>query len=66
MNERLKAYIDKCGRAPVDEAKLDDLRKQMEQAVPEIAASIKQREEFAAELRLSASRTTEADRKKPG
>ena len=65
MDERLRAYIDKCGRAAVDDAQLNDLRKQMAEAVPEIAESIRQREEFAAELRLSASRSTESDRKKP-
>ena len=64
MNERLKRYVEKCGRATVDEAKLDDLRRRMELAIPEIAESIRQREELAAELRISASRTTESDRKK--
>ena len=64
MDKRLKAYLTECGPAPIDETKLDDLRKQMEQAVPEIAESIRQREEFAAELRLSASRSTKSDRKK--
>ena len=64
MNERLMRYVEKCGRATVDETKLDDLRRHMELAVPEIAESIRQREELAAELRISASRTTESDRKK--
>ena len=60
MNENLKAYLDKCGRATVDEAKLDELRREMEQAVPEIAESIRQREELAAELRIAASKAADS------
>ena len=40
MNQRLKAYLDRCGRATMDDTILDDLRKEMEQAVPEIAQTI--------------------------
>ena len=60
MNPQLKAYLEKCGRATVDETMLDHLRREMEQAVPEIAESIRQREELAAELRISASRTAKS------
>ena len=60
MNQNLKAYLDKCGRATVDEAKLDELRREMEQAVPEIAESIRQREELAAELRIAASKAADS------
>ena len=41
---------------------LDDLRKQLKQAVPEIAESIRQREELAFELRISASKTVQSRR----
>ena len=64
MNQRLKAYLDKCGRATMDDTILDDLRKEMEQAVPEIAQTIRRREQLAAELRISASRTEESTSKK--
>ena len=64
MNQRLKAYLEKCGRATVDETMLDDLRKEMEQAVPEIAESIRQREELAAELRVSASKAADSTNEK--
>ena len=60
MNQNLEEYLDKCGRAPVEEALLDELRREMEQAVPEIAESIREREELAAELRISASKASES------
>ena len=55
MNDKLKNYLDKCSPATVDQSRLDDLRREMQQAVPEIAESIRQREELAAELRIAAS-----------
>ena len=55
MNERLKDYLEKCSPATVDQSALDELRSAMEQAVPEIAESIRQREELAAQLRIAAS-----------
>ena len=61
MNQRLKAYLDRCGRVTVEEAMLEDLRKRMEQAVPKITESIKQRQELAAELRTSASKRAKPD-----
>ena len=64
MNQRLKAYLEKCGRATVDETMLDDLRNEMEKAVPEIVKSIRQREELAAELRISASKTADSTSEK--
>ena len=60
MNERLEAYLKKCGRAAVRKPMLDELRKEMEQAVPEITESIRQREELAAELRISASKAADS------
>ena len=56
MNERLKNYLEKCSPAAVDQAFLDDLYKEMEEAVPEIIESIRRREELAAELRIAASK----------
>ena len=55
MDEKLKHYLEKCSPATVDQSRLDDLRREMQQAVPEIAESIRQREELAAELRIVAS-----------
>ena len=55
MNDKLKNYLDKCSPATVDRSRLDDLRREMQEAVPEIAESIRQREELAAELRIAAS-----------
>lgn len=60
MNRRLKKYLQKCSQATVDESILDDLRIEMEQAVPEIAESIRRRETLAAELRIDATKTAVA------
>ena len=56
MNQRLKDYLEKCTPAEVDETALDELRREMEEAVPEIADSIREREELAAELRVAAAK----------
>ena len=56
MNERLKNYLERCSPATVDQSMLDDLCKGMEEAVPEIVESIRQREELAAQLRIAASK----------
>ena len=56
MNPKLKTYLQKFRPATVDKSVLDDLRKEMKEAVPEITDSIRQREELAAELRIPASR----------
>ena len=60
MDQRLKEYLQKCGPATLDESVIKDLRRLMEQAVPRIVKSIRQREELAAELRISSSRRTES------
>ena len=60
MNDKLKSYLEKCSPATVDQSTLDDLRTAMEEAVPEIAESIRQREELAAQLRLAASTPSQA------
>ena len=60
MNERLRNYLEKCSPATVDETMLDDLFREMEEAVPEIVESIRQREELAAELRIAASRPSQS------
>ena len=61
MNEKLKNYLDKCSPAKVDQSTLDDLRRAMEQAVPEIAESIRQREELAAQFRLAPSTPSQSN-----
>ena len=64
MNKRLKNYLQKCTPATADRTMLDDLRREMEQAVPEIAESIRAREELAAELRIAASKPSQSNRDK--
>ena len=61
MNRRLKNYLEKCSTVAVDETMLDDLRREMEEAVPEIAESIRKREELAAQLRIAASRSSQSN-----
>ena len=61
MNQRLKNYLEQCSPVAVDESMLDDLRREMEEAVPEIARSIRQREALAAQLRIAASRSSQSD-----
>ena len=56
MNQRLKDYLQKCTPATADQTMLDELRHEMDKAVPEITNNIRQREELAAELRIAASR----------
>ena len=56
MDEKLKRYLEKCSPATVDQSTLDDLRTAMEQAVPEIAKSIRQQERLAAHFRMASSR----------
>ena len=60
MNKRLKNYLEKCSPVTVGETMLDDLRREMEAAVPEIAESIRQREALAAQLRIAASRSSQS------
>ncbi len=54
MNEKLKKYLEKRSPATVDQSLLDDLRSVMEEAVPEIAEKVRQREKLAAHLRIDA------------
>lgn len=61
MNERLKSYLEKCSPATVDQSTLDGLREAMEEAVPKIAESIRQREELAAQLRVVVPTPPESD-----
>ena len=60
MNRRLKDYLQKCTPATADQTMLDELRRDMDMAVPEITESIRQREELAAELRIAASRPSQS------
>ena len=60
MNKKLKGYLQQCTPAAVDQTMLDELRRQMDKAVPEITEKIRQREELAAELRIAASRPSQS------
>ena len=62
MNGRLKDYLRKRTPAKVDRRMFEDLRREMEKAVPEIADSIRARETLAAELRIAAPKASQADR----
>ncbi|MCY3839282.1 MAG: hypothetical protein OXH09_11680 [Gammaproteobacteria bacterium] len=64
MNRRLKAYLQKCSPATADETMLDELRREMDKAVPEIIESIRRREIRAAELRVAASRPSQSRKEK--
>ena len=64
MNSKLKNYLRKFRPATVDQAALDELRQEMKEAVPEIADSIRKREELAAELRIPALRPYRSKKKK--
>ena len=55
MNPRLENHLQKFSPATGYEDFLDDLRQEMEDAIPEITDSIRQREELAAEMRITAS-----------
>ena len=61
MDDKLRNYLENCSPATVDESLLDDLRREMEEAVPEITESIRQREELAARLRVSAPAPSHPD-----
>ena len=60
MNKRLKDYLEQCTAATADQTMLDELRREMDKAVPEITENIRQREELAAELRIAASRPSQS------
>ena len=60
MNQRLKDYLQKCTPATADQTMLDELRRDMDKAVPKITESIRQREELAAELRIASSRPSQS------
>ena len=60
MNQGLKDYLQKCTPAQVDQSSLDELRQEMEKAVPEIAESIQDREELAAELRIATAKGSQS------
>lgn len=55
MNPKLQKYLRKFSPATGYESLLDDFRQEMEDAIPEITASIKEREELAVEMRITAS-----------
>ena len=60
MNRKLKDYLQKFPQAKVDKTLLDELRREMREAVPEIVESIRKREELAAEFRIRTSRPAQS------
>ena len=64
MNEKLKDYLQQCTPATADQTMLDELRREMDKAVPEITENIRQRDELAAELRIAASRPSQSRKDK--
>ena len=64
MNKKLKDYLRQCTPAKADQTMLDELRHQMDKAVPQITENIRKREELAAELRVTASRPSQPREKK--
>ena len=65
MDAKLKSYLKKFRPATVDKAVLDDLRQEMKEAVPEIADSIRKREQLAAEMRIAAYRPPQSKSENP-
>ena len=63
MNDKLKDYLQQCTPAVADQTMLNELRLQMDEAVPEITENIRQREELAAELRIAASKPSRSRKK---
>ena len=49
----LKDYLQKLPPAKVDQTMLDELRREMDKAVPEIMENVRQRQKRAAELRIT-------------
>ena len=66
MNPERKNHLQKFSPATGYEDFLDDLRQEMEDAVPEIADSIRQREELAAEMRITAPTRSRPKKDKQG
>ena len=64
MNKKLKDYLQQCTPATADQTMLDELRREMDKAVPEITENIRQRDELAAELRIAASRPSQSRKDK--
>jgi hypothetical protein len=60
MDSKFKSYLDKFRPATLDKTELDDLRQETKKAIPEIADSIRDREQRAAELRIPALRPSQS------
>ena len=63
MEPKQSNYLENFEPATGYETMLDGLRQEMEDAVPEITDRIRQREELAAELRISSSRPSQSRKK---
>ena len=51
MSPGMRAYLDKCTAAPVDQKILDDLRESMRKAIPEIEKAMRRNAIAVAKLR---------------
>lgn len=63
MNRRLKKYLKEKGATPVEGKVLDEYRRGMDRAIPEISKSIRHRELRAAELRVGANKASRSRQK---
>lgn len=64
MNNKLKDYLRQCTPAKADQPMLDELRREMDKAVPRITEKIRKREQLAAELRVTGSRPSRPEEQK--
>ena len=64
MKRKFKNYLKKFNQATGYTGMLDGLRQQMKATVPKITESIRQREMLAAELRIAASKPSQANKEK--
>ena len=53
---RLRGYLKEKGATPVESKVLDEYRREMDRAIPEISKSIRRRELLAAKLRVGSNR----------
>ena len=64
MNDKLREYLEKCRPAEVNQSLIDELHDVMDEAVPEIAERVRQRELLAAHLRSATSRPSQSGQEK--
>ena len=52
MSQKFEEYLQKFPSARIDKTMLDELLREMDQAIPEIMETIRKRQKRAAELRI--------------